>query len=545
MQERSIVILVFALALALLCACSSGETPAVLVDGASAPVTENTEAFAPAPDQEPDPQPVPGSLPDITSPAQESEPASSPEPEPDRVRALDEVAFLPVDGRSPDRVLTSSNYLVEVFSSTTEQDGSQIESREYCISDGVTASTYRATGSGDCVFFDQEVTEPGVVWYYSYESGDWVCETLAEESFSSPVVVVELDSGTTYFFALPHTVILRENDSMEYLPDQDGALQITQTEAGLQLTVTGHGLEEGRAADALILTSPDQIMNWELHNCAKAWVSYVNNDSMLWCYGGYYRESPYNYIPTGTNYYYCCPACYCIRGFLGRTPPCKEAPALTILMLDTMAQRQNSYGYWATEPGSGWLQGDYGIGAGFYDTRFNTELLELYIRAAQKFGGNMFEDAIDHYLAFYTQYADTNHIATENGGWLIPDYWHPDEHTTPHISLNHQVSECLALYHAAELLDREALFALADRMLLAIEDTGSGWVMPDHNLYYSIQPDGTYVEGDYPYLTYNDLLHLRDYLDGIGRTDTQTLTDLMGEKLQWMTNNGVTGYEKS
>ena len=48
-----------------------------------------------------------------------------------------------------------------------------------------------------------------------------------------------------------------------------------------------------------------------------------------------------------------------------------------------------------------------------------------------------------------------------------------------------------------------------------------------------------------PYLTYNDLLHLRDYLDGIGRTDTQTLTDLMGEKLQWMTNNGVTGYEKS
>ena len=88
---------------------------------------------------------------------------------------------------------------------------------------------------------------------------------------------------------------------MEYLPEQDGSLQITQTEAGLQLTVTGHGLAEGRAADALILTSPDKIMNWELHNCAKAWVSYVNNDSMLWCYGGYYRESPYNYIPTGTN----------------------------------------------------------------------------------------------------------------------------------------------------------------------------------------------------------------------------------------------------
>ena len=540
MQKKLIVIL--GLALALLCACSSGKTPAVPADAASACVSENTEAPAPAPSQKPDPESVSGSLPDFTPPEFETEPA--PEPESDRVQAFGEVASRPDDVRSPDRVLTSSSYTAEVYTSTTEREGNQIEGREYCVSDGVTAFTYRATGSGDCVFFEQEVTETGVVWYYSFESGEWVCETLAEGTFSSPVVVVELDSGTTYFFALPRTCILRENDSMEYLPEQDGSLYITQTEAGLQLTVAGHGLAEERAADALILTSPDKIMNWDVNNCAKAWVSYVNNDSMLWCYDGYYRESPYNYIPAGANYYYCCAACYCIRGFLGRTPPCKEAPALTILMLDTMAQRQNSYGYWATEPGSGWLQSDYGIGAGFYDTRFNTDLLEIYIRAAQKFGGNMFEDAIDHYLAFYTQYADTNHIATENGGWLIPDYWHPDEHTTPHISLNHQVSECLALYHAAELLDREALFTLADRMLLAIEDTGSQWVMPDHNLYYSIKPDGTYVEGDYPYLTYNDLLHLRDCLNGLGRTEPKTLNDLMGEKRQWMTNNGVTDYEK-
>ena len=130
------------------------------------------------------------------------------------------------------------------------------------------------------------------------------------------------------------------------------------------------------------------------------------------------------------------------------------------------------------------------------------------------------------------------------GGWLIPDYWHPDEITAPHTSLNHQASECLALYHAADLLNRKDLRELADRMLLAIEDTGSGWVMPNHNLYYSIKPDGTYVEGDYPYLTYNDLYYLREYLTGVNRTETDTLTYLMGEKLQWMEQNGVTGYEK-
>ena len=60
-----------------------------------------------------------------------------------------------------------------------------------------------------------------------------------------------------------------------------------------------------------------------------------------------------------------------------------------------------------------------------------------------------------------------------------------------------------------------------------------------------IKPDGTYVEGDYPYLTYNDLLYLRKYLTGFGKTENETLTYLMGEKLQWMQRHGVTGYEKS
>ena len=56
---------------------------------------------------------------------------------------------------------------------------------------------------------------------------------------------------------------------------------------------------------------------------------------------------------------------YCIRGYLGRMSRCKEAPALVILSLDTMSQRQNQYGYVPTTPGSEWLQGDYGMGRAF------------------------------------------------------------------------------------------------------------------------------------------------------------------------------------
>ena len=518
MRKKFSVILILVLVLAQLCACSPAQTP-------SLPAAEPEPAAPPAVSDNTD--------------AQDSEPTPTQEPDPESVQEPAQTISL----RTPERVLTSTKYTAEVYSRTIRQYSCQIESREYVVSDGVTARAYRAAGSGSSRFFDRTVTELGTVWYYSFQSGEWVSEALAAGTFSSPVVVVELVSGATYFFALPRTFILRENDSKEYLPEQDGTLCVTQTESGFHLTVDGYGLASGRVTDALILSSADKIMDWNADNCAKAWVTYVKSGDSQWCYDGYYRKSPYNYIPTGTNYYYCCAASYCIKGFLSRTPPCKEAPALVILMLDTMARRQNSYGYWPTTPGSEWLQGDYGIGPGFYDTRFNTDLLEIYIKAARKFGGNMFEDTINRYLGFFTQIADTSHISTANGGWLIPDYWYPGELQTPHTSLNHQASECLALYHAADLLRRDDLRVLADRMLLAIEDTGSGWIMPDHNLYYSVLPDGTYLTGDYPYLTYNDLYALRKYLTGFGKEQNETLTLLMDEKLIWMRANGVAGYK--
>ena len=194
MRNKCAAVLVLAL-LAQLCACSPAKT-------------DSLPAAAKSPSAS-------VSIPDVT-PEFETEPP--PEPEPDRVQAFGEPSSPPSGARIPDRVLTSSNYTVEVYARTTERDGVQIESREYCVSDGVTASTYRATGFGNCCFFEQAVTAPGTIRYYSFQSDEWVCELLAEGSFSSPVVVVELDSGTTYFFALPRTVVLHENGSVEYLP---------------------------------------------------------------------------------------------------------------------------------------------------------------------------------------------------------------------------------------------------------------------------------------------------------------------------------------
>lgn len=508
-MKKQTLSLLLILVLVLLCACTPAQPP-------TAPAAEPEAAQTAAEAEHPD------------------EPADPDEPPADETPAKD----------APERVLSSAYYTAELYTNTVRQYGCEVQSRKYIVSDGATATGFRATGVGrTSIFFDRTITEAATIWYYDAAADEWISNPLAEGTFTSPVVYIQTASGQSYFLALPHTYTLLENDTKLYHPEHDGDVRVIPSGRGLRVVMQGYGLQEGRVCDALIVETPFAMLDWELTNCARMWIVYGKNGASQWCFDGYYRQSPHNYIPTGENYYYCCVASYTIKNFLVQMPRCSEAAALTILMLDTMVQRQNSYGYWATEPGSEWLQGDFGIGPGFYDTRFNTDLLEILITAERKFGSGMFTEAITRYVGFYLQLADATHISTQNGGWLIPDYWHAAELNAPHTSLNHQAAECLALYHASDLLGRDDLRALADRLLKGIEDTGLQWVMDDHNLYYSRLPDGTYLTGDYPYLTYNDLYDLRKYLTGFGREPNETLSALMDEKLQWMKRNGVSGYE--
>ena len=113
-----------------------------------------------------------------------------------------------------------------------------------------------------------------------------------------------------------------------------------------------------------------------------------------------------------------------------------------------------------------------------------------------------------------------------------------------HTSLNHLAAECLAAYHLADLLQDESLRETADKLLLAIEDTGSDWIKPTWDLYYSIQPDGTYDGTDYPSLTYNDLFNLQAYITEKTGEQNQTIYNLMYHKLYWMWSNNVTDYKR-
>ena len=68
------------------------------------------------------------------------------------------------------------------------------------------ASAFRATGvGGPSKFLDHTVQEGGTLYYFDAASGKWVETPLAEGKYASPVVVIELASGASYFLALPRT----------------------------------------------------------------------------------------------------------------------------------------------------------------------------------------------------------------------------------------------------------------------------------------------------------------------------------------------------
>ena len=61
---------------------------------------------------------------------------------------------------------------------------------------------------------------------------------------------------------------------------------------------------------------------------------------------------------------------------------------------------------------------------------------------------------------------------------------------------------------------------------------------------YSFGNDGTMISGDYPYLTYNDLLELQGLYASRHGAESPALGKLMESKLQWMNKNGITGYNR-
>ncbi len=439
--------------------------------------------------------------------------------------------------------LTTGRGPVEARETRTENEAAAARTRTYTLYNGDTvtmgSTEAKETVSDACVAVIELPSRRGGVRWYDAEGGTWRAAPLGDMRIQAGCVLVSTLRGE----ALVYTPKMYESlgsGTLRRDVELSGSIQLRLEDESCRVEVLAAGVPEGHTAEYMLVESAGKL--FEDENALAAWTNCTMDNDRLWCYDGCYHPSPSNYKPAGENCYYRVPAAYFTRLVEDNAPEIRAAEDLAASMLDVLCKQQNEHGYFPTLPESEWLSGDYHVGGGFYDTRFNSDLAEIFCNAASWLGCKEYAGTMNRYFNFFLSYAGIHHTATANG-ILVWDYYDPQGGGRTHTSLNHQAAEILALYHWAAQSGRDDLRVLAGRMFAGLEDTASNWIRPDRNLHYAVYPQGGYGGTDYPFLTYNDLYDLRGTVERQGRSFA-ALQPLMDAKLEWMEANRVTDYKK-
>lgn len=329
-------------------------------------------------------------------------------------------------------------------------------------------------------------------------------------------------------------------NTLEMVPDLEEKVTITKVDNGYKLSYSfPHSTDY--IGEIWGLESVNKLADWN-DSSHFAVLTQDLSQERRFSWDGYYFPTPYNYVPGGTNVLYRQPSNYSGASFTkyGSFPAAFDLGYVTTY---TCMQNQNSDGFWSTGPKSGWLSADFNIGAGFYDTRFNTDFASNLIDAYNRYQNPEFLEALVIYGEFFIKHANEHSYTTKNGGILVEDYAGTGVYNRTHVSLNHQLAELNLLYDMYNLTAEEKYRTLADKMLLAIDDTRDQWVLANSNLNYAVEYTGTTnTMVDYPYLTYNDLYNTKKILSKYFNISNPTIEYLMACKMEWMQANNVTGY---
>jgi len=370
----------------------------------------------------------------------------------------------------------------------------------------------------------------------------WSVSALSAGTYSGTLAVLDCTDGTSAASYLPQAWEPMANGSRRFR-GFSGCLKVSRSGSGYEVVLSAVLIPAGCFADYTFVRSAKPLIDWSREGCLKLWASYGNDGDGRWCADGYFWLSPDTYVPSGKNVFHFRAASYLTKSFLAVAYAYRFADDLAPCMLEATALRQNAQGFFATPPESIWLSGDYGIGANFYDTRFNSDLMEQYVSAWKRYGFPQFRTVLAKYAAFYKTYAAQHHRQTANG-WIPDDYYSPSGGKPTHASLNHVLAEVLAAWHAADCLGDKELSSLAGKILAGVTDLGPRWVRTDGNLHYGWYRDGSFGGQDYPCLTYNDLYAMQTELTSRRGGRDAALDALMRTKKAWMDKTGVTGYCK-
>lgn len=402
------------------------------------------------------------------------------------------------------------------------------------------------TGSGnDIITFEVELKgENAVIYYLDEESktfistselGDMPLQTLYIKTDNEEMII-----NPCYIYETAEKNCLIAMD--EYvLP-----INISETESGIICTLSYPNIQGYEGHHYYLISSEVLIDNMDDEDVQSQWAVHLSNIAQRFCYDGYYYESPTTYLPYAENMFWRNPAAYTPSKFVN-TGTTRAEESLGYAMINIVSNNASENGTFLTDPQStALLRDNYGMNAGFYDTRFNTEINKTMLNLYVKTGDTKFLDASLKMLDFFVEFANNHNYTFTDGdieGILVEDYYHEDgDYTKVHSSLNHQIAEINTLYLAYSIIGDIEYLSLAGKMLNAVSLTRDLWLKDDGSLEYAYMPDGTMGLHDYPYLTYNDLFQCKEWRENLGLLPNEAVEYLLINKKAQMDRDGITGY---
>jgi hypothetical protein len=449
------------------------------------------------------------------------------------------IASTPIDA---DRFIKTNHGSIAVNENTKKLGGGVLNTRELLLTNGDTVIS--GSVQGDCRL-DSSVYSfkiKGSATIHLHVGDQYTVEPLHEGIYNASLIFIdsaELDAA----IYTPKQYRYIEYDSLEYIPENDGYLQVAKTGKGFEIDLMTVAVEDGCCSDYLLTTSRDDLLDWSEDDPDKAWINYSLDNHSRMTYTGYYMLSEPAYIPYGDKIFYRCQACYIGERFTREDMSNRAAQNFLASIVDTMTLQKNRLGFYPSTCFSLWLNQLYGMEPPYYDTRFNSDLMEIFISYYERSGAENALQALKDYEGFYMFLMKNSSWDDGNGGVWVNDYWAEDNDSTAvHTALNHQIAEMIVLYKVSQIAQRQDWKDAADSMLKAVENVGMDWVKPNGEFHYMVDKEGKLSEQDYDTLTYNDMYRLQALLEQDYGYRSEMIDNMMARKLEWMLNNGVHGY---
>ncbi|MDY0234960.1 MAG: hypothetical protein RBR71_02965 [Gudongella sp.] len=416
-----------------------------------------------------------------------------------------------------------------------------------------TQHNFNYNGIGKFFIRKIESSKPFKYWtgyYLPGESGTLSYFDNNKQLVTIPLKDGPLPSGKILFLSTDsYNLILGQGYTYKDLGsgtvDSQSSLPISIKKVGSSYLINySYNLTENIFGILWGLGSKDILVDLNKPNLNLIWRNYDFDKNARILFDGYHFKSPSSYLPHTANSYWRIPSSYLTNSLI-RTGGSLASNILGNALLQIESKNIQPEGFLPTLPRSTWLYNDYGIGSGFFDTRFNADTIETNIIAWRKFRVPQYRENYLKLSDYYIKHFENNHYgffdSMGNEGYLVDDYFYPRAKYS-HVSLNHQLQAIHIFYMLYETEKDIKYLNIADKMLIGIKVTRDRWIMANGNLIYAYMPDGTMGLTDYPFLTYNDLVAVQTDLQRIKGIKDPDIEVLINTKKLWMDRNNITGY---